>query len=544
MKVLKAIFKTVVILAVLAAAGLYGYRYYTQQQEAKTVTATVAYTPVTIGTGTLTKSVTGTGSLTISKTQNITVPFPVVIAETLVREGQSVKAGDPIARLDQDALKASITTLQEEITTLDSTIASIASAHNSTSTVKPPTSGRIKQIFAKVGDMTLDVVEQYGGLMIISCDGKMNVSIPAGDLILDQSLNVYDDKGKIAGRVASITDGVALVTFSDVRVLPEEIVSVYSGETLLAEAPAKINMPFTVSTTIDGYISKAYYSVNNRVNKKTMLYYVTNIPADTEYAQLYEQREEKRAAIAAAREALIAGYVYAGVDGIVSSAEPASVTEFTADHPLATVYVGDAKQMTISVDELDIVNVALGQAASIAMDAVTDRTYRATVSYISQIGTPSGGVTTYSVTLDVEGDDKLKIGMNGTATIIVEERADVVLVPLTALNTGRGGSYVWLQSEEAPEGMPGVQTFVQTGLSSEDYAEVTEGLKAGDVVLITRTAAGGGAQQSNFGGGMGGGMMDFGGGMQMPGGTMPGGTMPGTNNRNTDRTNTNNRNRN
>ncbi|MBR4081547.1 MAG: HlyD family efflux transporter periplasmic adaptor subunit [Clostridia bacterium] len=521
MKVFKAFLKTVLILAVLAVAGYYGYQYYQQQQAAKTVTATVAYTPVTIGTGSLTKSVTGTGSLSISKTHDISVSFPVVIAESLVKEGQSVKAGDPIARVDQEALKSSITTLQAEVNDLDASIASIASKHNSTTNIKPPTSGRIKRIFGKVGDMTMDVVEQYGGLMIISCDGKMNVSIPAGDLVNDQAVDVFDEQGRIAGRVASIEDGVALITFSDVRVLPDEHVTVKLGEEIIGEGNAQINMPYMVSTTVDGYISKAYYSVNNRVNKKTMLYYVTNIPADTEYAELYKQREEKLAAIDAARETLLSGYIYADMDGIVSSAESASITEFAADHPLATIFVGSAMQMKISVDELDIVSVAVGQPASIAMDAVKDHTYTAVVSYISQIGSSSGGVTNYSVTLDVEGDDLLKIGMNGTATIVVEERKGVVLVPLTALNTGRQGSYVWLQSDSAPEGMPGVQTFIETGLSSETYAEVTSGLKEGDVVLITRTAAGSSGWQGL------GGMMDFGGGgMQMPGGNMqsPGGS--------------------
>ena len=537
MKFIKGLFKTIIILGILGAAGYYGYQYYQQQQAAKTVTATVAYTPVTIGTGSLTKAVTGTGSLSINKKENISVPYPVVIEEALVQEGEAVKKGDPIAKIDQAAMKAAITTLQAELNDLDSSIASIASKHTSTSTVKPPTSGRIKRIFGKVGDMTMDVVDQYGGLMIISCDGKMNVSIPAGDLVHDQAVNVYDDQGKIAGRVADITDGVALITFSDVRVLPDEEVTVFLGEEQIGAGKAQINMPFTVSTTIDGYISKAYYSVNNRVNKKTLLYYVTNIPADTEYAELTQDREEKIAGINAAREALIAGYIYSTVDGIVATMEAAGTTELVADHPIATVYVGDAKQMKINVDELDIVSVSLGQKATIAMDAVPNKVYNATVSYISQIGTPSSGVTNYSVTLDVEGDDVLKIGMNGTATVIVEERNDVVLVPLSALSTGRQGSYVWLQSDNAPEGMPGVQTFIETGLSNENFAEVTSGLKVGDVVLITRNAAGGGGGMGalmNFGGG--GGMQLPGSNMQMPGGNMQ---MPNNN-----RDNNNNRNRN
>ena len=533
MKVLKAILKTVITLAVLGAVAFFGYRYYQQQQAAKTVTATVAYTPVTIGTGSLTKSVTGTGSLTISQTHNVTADFPVIITEALVREGQLVKAGDPIARVSQSALQTTLTTMQTELDTLDSSIASLANAYEDAVYIKPSVYGRVKLTYAKAGDMTKDVIDQYGGLMVLSCDYKMNVVIPAGDLTLDQKVLVYDSKGKLTGTVASIADGMATVIFADTRTLVDETVTVFVDEEEVGSGKAQINMPLVVSTAVDGYISKAYYDVNDLVNKKTRLYYVTNIPADAEYNAYNQQREEKLAAIAAARQAMIDGYLYAGADGIVSYVEPASTTELVAGYVLATIYVGDAKQMVISVDELDIVNVQVGQTASIAMDAVTDRTYEATVSYISQIGTPSSGVTTYAVTLDVAGDDKLKIGMNGTATVVVEERNDVVLVPLTALSTGRNGSYVWLQSDAAPEGMPGVQTFIKTGLSSEDYAEVTSGLKEGDVVLITRTASGGssssgsGMNFSNFGGGS----------MQMPNGG--GMQVPGTNNRNNNNTNRN-----
>lgn len=91
-------------------------------------------------------------------------------------------------------------------------------------------------------------------------------------------------------------------------------------------------------------------------------------------------------------------------------------------------------------------------------------------------------MTVYDVTLTIEGDDQLKLGMNGTATILVEERENVLLVPIAALNTSRGESYVWLQSASAADGEPGVRTPVETGLSDENYAEVLSGLSEGDVV--------------------------------------------------------------
>lgn len=185
--------------------------------------------------------------------------------------------------------------------------------------------------------------------------------------------------------------------------------------------------------------------------------------------------------------------------------------------------------MVISVDELDIISVTVGQNVDIAMDAIEDKTYPAKVTKVSQIGTASGGVTVYNVTLTIEGDERLRFGMNGTATIHIEERNDVILVPLTALNASRGQSYVWLKSEDAADGEPGVRTMVETGLSDENYAQVISGLNEGDVILITREADSSDTESrfGNFGGGN---MMNFGsfGGGSMP--SMPsGGGMPGGN---------------
>ena len=188
--------------------------------------------------------------------------------------------------------------------------------------------------------------------------------------------------------------------------------------------------------------------------------------------------------------------------------------------------MGDQKEMVVSVDELDIINVQVGQNADIAMDALTDKTYSAVVSKVSQIGTPNGGVTVYNVTLTIDGDENLKFGMNGTATIRIEELNDVLLVPLTALNTSRGESYVWLQSDSASGDEPGVRTTVETGLSDENYAQVLSGLNEGDVVLITREASSSGTDSQSGGFDFGGMSFDMG-SMPQGGGDMPSGSFPG-----------------
>lgn len=519
MKIFKRIVKILLTLLILAAVAYGGYRLWQSRSATEAAAPAVQYTRVTVGTGSLTKSVTGTGSLAINKTSAVTVDFPVVVTETLVREGELVRVGDPIARVDADALKTAITTLNAELAELDSSIASLAASYTGTSTIKPSASGRVKQIYVTEGDMTNTVMDEYGGLMLLSGDGNMRVTL-AAELALNATVRVKSGNTTYTGTVSAVhDDGTVTVLFPDNTTLPGEAVTVLTGTTPVGEGRAEINMPVTVSSTVDGYVAKVYTRVNAKVTRRTSLVYVTHIPADTEYDQQVRQRTEKLAALDAARQALISGYVTSDVDGIVASFEPASATELVAGTSLATIYVGNAMQMTISVDELDITSVRVGQRVSVAMDAVPGKTYDATVSYISQIGTPSSGVTNYAVTLDVASDDVLKIGMNGTATIVVEEVTDVVLVPLTAVSTGRGGSYVWVADDTAEGGVPGRQVYIETGLSNEDYAEVKSGLSAGDVVLVTRTAStGSDTTQGGFG-------MQMPGGMQMPSEMqMPGGT--------------------
>ena len=111
MKAVKTIIKILVVLVVLVGLGYGGYLFYESRQTADAGASAVAYSKVTIGTGTLTKSVTGTGSLAIRETADVSVDYPVVISKALVQSGESVHTGDPIAQVDTDALKSAIITM-------------------------------------------------------------------------------------------------------------------------------------------------------------------------------------------------------------------------------------------------------------------------------------------------------------------------------------------------------------------------------------------------------------------------------------------------
>lgn len=520
------------VLAILCAGGYYGYGYY--QQHYAQPTAAVqqpAYTEYTVSRGNLSKTVTGTGTLSIARTEELALPYAVTVTETLVEEGDNVSAGQNLMRIDTAALQTAIDTLQTELDTTESEIAALADDYDPEQYLRLTLDGRVKEVYISKGDYIEDVMAQRGSIALLSLDGLMYVEIPTHEKFkISTEVSVKVGSRYQKGKVYSLENGIATITFSDEYADNGQEVQVRYNQETIATAPCYIHMPYYVTTNAQGYIELVNLEKNVKKYNNSYICYLINIPMSPTYDALQATRENQMAQINEMKALLKTGYITAPADGIVSTAVAASATEQAAYTVLASLYVGDEKEMVVSVDELDIISVQVGQNVNIAMDAIEDKTYPAKVTKVSQIGTATSGVTVYNVTLTIEGDERLKFGMNGTATISIEEINNALLVPLTALNTSRGESYVWVRSASAAADEPGVRTAIETGLSDETYVQVLSGLSEGDVVLITREASTGTNTGTRMN--MGGGMMNMGTMPSMPsGGGMPGGNNGGGRNR-------------
>lgn len=517
----------ILTLCILGAAGYFGWQAYQKYvaQPADSGSATLV-TPYTITRGNLSKTVTGTGTLSISQTENVSLDYGVTVTETLVEEGDTVTAGQALLSVDTSALQTAIDTLQDELDSTVSQLATLSDSYSTTTYVKMPMDGRVKEVYIEKGQYLQDVMAEKGCIALLSLDGLMTaeISAPKG-MSVNDTVKVTAGRSYTDGTVADITDGVATITFSDAYGSEGGEVTITYKEEEIGTATCHIHMPYRLTASEQGYIQAVYLETDVKKWQNNRVCYLTNVPISGTYEALLTTQQEQLAQLNEMKALLAAGVITAPEDGIVSSIVSPSAVEAEAHSTLASLYVGDQKEMVVSVDELDIINVQVGQNADIAMDALTDKTYSAVVSKVSQIGTPNGGVTVYNVTLTIDGDENLKFGMNGTATIRIEEVNDVLLVPLTALNTSRGESYVWLQSDDASGDEPGVRTTVETGLSDENYAQVLSGLDEGDVVLITREASSSSTDSRD--GGFDFGSMSFDMGSMPSGGDMPSGGFPG-----------------
>ena len=191
-------------------------------------------------------------------------------------------------------------------------------------------------------------------------------------------------------------------------------------------------------------------------------------------------------------------------------------------------------ELAISVDELDILSISEGQSADITFDALEDQTFTGTVTSISNTASVNGGVAKYTVEIEVPKDENMRIGMNASATIKVEDKQDILLIPSAALQE-RGDS-MFVYTGQSEDGTLQDEVEVETGLSDGSNVEITSGLSEGDTVYYTRSE--GDSQSGGFGGfgdgqmpsmpsdmqggpGGNGGGDNKGGGLGGPGGTPP-----------------------
>ena len=99
-------------------------------------------------------------------------------------------------------------------------------------------------------------------------------------------------------------------------------------------------------------------------------------------------------------------------------------------------------------------------------------------------------MVTYLVTINIDSAQAMDLrpGMSASASIVVDEVADVLTVPNWAIRLNRetGEAFVnVLQADGTVE-----EVVVETGLRNEQFSEVLAGLSAGDTVVLTNDREG------------------------------------------------------
>lgn len=138
----------------------------------------------------------------------------------------------------------------------------------------------------------------------------------------------------------------------------------------------------------------------------------------------------------------------------------------------------------VSVAEVEIARVQVGQSAVIAFDALPEKQYPGTVTEIGAIGKNTAGTVNFIVTIEINTPGaEIKPGMTASAAIVVGRSQGALLVPTRAVRLQDGQRVVYLLKENAP-----VPVAVITGTVTGPDTTITGGaLQAGDLVILNPT---------------------------------------------------------
>lgn len=169
--------------------------------------------------------------------------------------------------------------------------------------------------------------------------------------------------------------------------------------------------------------------------------------------------------------------ITAEFNGIVSKADIKQGAAVTQGMEIFTIQNTDKASVDVTLSKYDYDTVKEGQSAEITLG---DNTYQGTVTKMSHIAVQNEkGTPVISATVSInDPDDDIFLGVDAKVKIHAASAKNVVTLPVEVVNIGKDGSFCYV----IEDGLV-TKRDITTGISSEDYVEVIDGIKEGEEVI-------------------------------------------------------------
>lgn len=505
----------------------------------------------------ITSELSSSGTLEARDSYSIISLVEGEIVSANFEEGDQVEKDQVLYEIDSSSMESELTSATNRLTRAQKNLEEAnedyqkALSDYSGNTYKATETGYINELHIHVGDR----VSSGASLADIYNDQVMEIRIPflSGEAaaigVGNEAVLTLTDTGEqitgtvkaVANQERTLTGGrlVRYVTISvnnpggltDTTKATAQIGEFLGSEDGVFEASVDTTMTAVLNTPVE--VEALLVNEGDYVTKGTPLFTMTADTAEDlmkNYEDAVDQAEESVESAQSSLESTQDSYdnytITAPISGEVITKNynvGDTITRSSdSDTTMAVIYDLSSLTFEMSIDELDIQQVEVGQSVTITADAFEDRTYTGTVTNVSLESSYSNGVTTYPVTVTLNETEDLLPGMNVDGVILLDQADDVLTIPVDALMRGNQvyvkDDTVTEQQGPVPAGFRAVQ--VETGLANDSYVEIVSGLSEGDVVYVAEsTVSSSGFMMRGGMGGPGGGAGGAGGG---PGGPPPG----------------------
>ena len=204
-------------------------------------------------------------------------------------------------------------------------------------------------------------------------------------------------------------------------------------------------------------------------------------PEQLDVALLETTVSSARAAVKQADRRLADSTLKAPSDGFVSQVNVEQGQRVEANASVLELVDTNVIEIDGSVDEIDVLSVAVGAEASVTMDALPGETIPGAVTFLGAEAQSQQGIVSYPIGVQLQAPDDVQLpeGLSAVATITIGQEIGVLLVPLQALR----GSFNQPMLGVMVDGQI-VETPVTLGASDDFWTVVTDGVSEGDRIVM------------------------------------------------------------
>ncbi|RGE05262.1 HlyD family efflux transporter periplasmic adaptor subunit [Clostridiaceae bacterium AF02-42] len=465
--------RTVIVLIVVLAALLGGFFLYKKKTSSQKRQGDQSVSTATVKRTDISSELTASSSLSPKDTYEVTSLVEGEVIEANFEEGDVVEKGQVLYRIDASSMDSDLssaeTSLQrakESAQTAQSDYAE-ETARIAGNTYRSTASGYIKTLYIKEGDKVnsgMKIADLYD-------DSAMKITVPflsgeAAEInVGDEAAVILEDTGEqISGTVTVVSSMEE--TLSGGRLVKNVTVEVSNPGGLTTDTAASVKVDgfvcsaegtfaakteTTLSVEISGNksleIENLLIHEGSYVEKNSELFQVTAKTAEEYLKEFKDAVESADDNLENAENKL--SNTQDNVDDYTITA-PISGTVITKNAKvgdkisknssgtttMAVIYDLSTMTLEMSVDELDVSSIKVGQSVEITADAVEGETFTGTVTNVSLQSSYSNGVTNYPVTVTLDDTGSLLPGMNVDAKIILDSSEDALVIPASALMRG------------------------------------------------------------------------------------------------------------
>lgn len=301
-------------------------------------------------------AVHGGGTLEAGEPETVELPKEVKITEFLVKNGDMVSEGDPLAAVDKVSVMSAITQIQDSMSTVEKQMES-ARDEKADTTVAATAGGRVKEVYGKVGDRVESVLLEHGALAVLSLDGKMCVTISANsNLSTGDSVTVTLADGKeVTGRVESNLSGELVVTVEDKGYDVGQTVTVDT----MGTGTLEIHSPWS-ATAFTGEISAVHIKPEQTLSSGATLFTLKDTDYTAQLELLANTHREYEELLQKLFQMYDTGVISAPCDGLVSGIDKDSAHLLSAEAEEYTVQLLGAQEEDFQLVLLSAVRACTG----------------------------------------------------------------------------------------------------------------------------------------------------------------------------------------